>query len=99
MEQLEEASRGYGGEVREERGEPEQAGAQKPGEQGTWRRKEWMVSRHRQNVTGNEDQGDCGEGLGSGQWVIMNNLGDRSFGGKWQWLAVVLGSEGAERLS
>lgn len=31
MEQLQEASRGYGGEVREERGEPGKAGAQKLG--------------------------------------------------------------------
>lgn len=92
--------RGYGREVRGERGEPGKAGARKP--QGAGHLEEEGVDGqlcYGQNVTDNEDQGDCGEGPGSGQWMVLNHLGDSSFGGKWQRLAVVLGSEAAERPS
>lgn len=44
--------RGDGGEVREEREEPEKAGAQKPQGRDTWRRREWRVS----SVTGRMSQ-------------------------------------------
>lgn len=54
---------------------------------------------HGQNVTDNEDQGDCGVSRGSGWWMALDHRGESSFRGRWQWLVVGLRGGGMERLS
>ena len=43
-----------------------------------------------QNVTDNEDQGDCGVSLGPGQGTAASHPGGSSIGGRGQWCVVGL---------